>query len=44
MELKHDQGLTRQQFDALVSEIRAIVGDKLKNHEDGDSEPFLFKR
>ena len=24
--------------------IRAIVGDKLKSHEDGDSESFLFKR
>ncbi len=44
MELRQEQRITKQQFDTLVSEIRAIVGDKLKNHRDGDSERFLFKR
>jgi len=41
MELEHDRRLTKKQFEALASEIRAIVGDKLNDHVDGDSESFL---
>lgn len=44
MELKHEEKLTKQEFDTIASEIRAIVGNKLKNHTDGDSERFLLKR
>ena len=44
MELKQERRLTKQEFEALASEIRAIVGDRLKKHRDGDSEQFLFER
>jgi hypothetical protein len=44
MELEHERRLTKEQFEALASKIRAIVGDKLKGHVDGDTESFLFKR
>ena len=44
MELKQEPRLTKQEFEALASEIRAIVGDKLKKHKDGDAEQFLFQR
>jgi hypothetical protein len=44
MELEHERRLTKEQFEALASAIRAIVGDKLKGHVDGDSESFLSKR
>ena len=44
MELKHEERLTKHQFDALVSEIRAIVRNKFDDHTDGDSERLLIKR
>ena len=44
MELKQERRLTKQEFESLASEIRAIVGDKLRSHRDGDSEQFLLQR
>ena len=41
MEPGHDRRMTKEQFEALASEIRAIVGDKLSGHVDGDSDKFL---
>jgi len=43
MELEPPRRLTKEQFDLLAREICEIVGDKLKMHEDGDSEGLLFK-
>ena len=42
MELKQ-QKPTKKEFERIASEIRALVGDKLKNHKDGDAEQSLFK-
>jgi hypothetical protein len=44
MELKQQQKLTREEFERIASEMRALVGDKLKNHKNGDAEPLLFKK
>jgi hypothetical protein len=44
MELKQDQKLTRKEFEKLSAEIRALVGDKLKAHKDGDAERLLFEQ
>jgi hypothetical protein len=43
MEPKQEKKLTREEFDELTSEMRALVGDKLRNHKDGDAERLLFK-
>jgi len=45
MEIKqHSRKLTKEEFDEIASEIRTLVGDKMKNHEEGDAERLLFKR
>ena len=38
-----EEKLTRKEFERLTSEMRALVGDKLRNHKDGDAERLLFK-
>jgi hypothetical protein len=38
-----EEKLTREEFERLTSEMRALVGDKLRNHKDGDAERCLFK-
>jgi hypothetical protein len=43
MEPKQEKKLTREEFDKITSEMRALVGDKLHNHKDGDAERLLFK-
>jgi hypothetical protein len=43
MEPKQEKKLTREEFDKITSEMRALVGDKLRNHKDGDAERLLFK-
>jgi len=40
---KEEKKLTREEFEKLTSEMRALVGDKLRNHKDGDAERYLFK-
>lgn len=35
------QKLTKEEFNKITVDIRSIVGNKLKNHRDGDSEPLL---
>jgi hypothetical protein len=44
MELKQQQKLTREEFDRIASEIRDLVGDKMRNHKEGDAERLLLKR
>jgi len=44
MELKQEQKLTKKEFEKLSAEIRALVGDKLKGHKDGDAERLLFEQ
>ena len=44
MEPKQEEKLTREELESIVSEFRALVGDKLKNHKDGDAERLLFKK
>ena len=45
MELKQEQRkLTKREFERLSSEIRELVGDKLKRHKGGDAERLLFER
>ncbi len=43
MEPKQEKKLTREEFEKLTSEMRTLVGDKLRNHKDGDAERYLFK-
>lgn len=44
MEPKQEkEKLTREEFDRITAEMRALVGDKLRNHKDGDAERLLFK-
>jgi hypothetical protein len=43
MEPKQEQRLSREEFDRISSEIRALIGDKLRGHKDGDAERLLFK-
>ncbi len=44
MELKQEQKLTKKEFEKLSAEIRALVGDKLKGHKDGDAERLVFEQ
>ena len=43
MEPKQEKKLTREEFEKITSEMQALVGDKLRNHKDGDAERLLFK-
>ncbi len=38
-----EEKLTRDELEKITSEIRILIGDKLKNHKDGDAERLLFK-
>lgn len=44
MEPKQEKKLTREELETIVSDFRALIGDKLKDHKDGDAEWLLFKR
>jgi hypothetical protein len=44
MELKQEHKLTQKEFEKLSAEIRALVGDKLKGHKDGDAELLLSEQ
>lgn len=44
MEPKQEAKLTREEFEKISSEIRGLVGGKLKNHKDGDAERLLLKK
>jgi len=39
-----EQKLTKKEFEKLSPEIRALVGDKLKGHKDGDAERLVFEQ
>jgi len=43
MELRQKQRLSKEEFDRLTEDIRSIVGDRFKNHKDGDSELLLLR-
>ncbi|MDG6924954.1 MAG: hypothetical protein JRN09_00215 [Nitrososphaerota archaeon] len=43
MEPRQEKKLTRAEFDKITSQMRALVGDKLCNHKDGDAERLLFR-
>jgi hypothetical protein len=34
---------SRAKLEARVLEFRELLGDKMKNHTDGDAEEFLFR-
>lgn len=38
-----EEKLTREEFDRITAELRALIGDKLRDHKDGDAEEHLFK-
>lgn len=40
---QEEKKLSRAEAEKMVSELRALVGDKLRNHKDGDAERLLFK-
>ncbi len=44
MEPKQAQKLTREEFEKLTSELTALIGNKLKDHKDGDAERLLFRK
>ena len=41
---EQQQKLTREEFDRIASEIRDLVGEKMRNHKEGDAERLLLKR
>lgn len=41
---QEERKLSRVEFERISAELRALVGDKLKDHKDGDAEEFLFKQ
>ncbi|MGA2663967.1 MAG: hypothetical protein ABSF83_03400 [Nitrososphaerales archaeon] len=41
---EQERKLTREEFERLTSEMRALVGGKLRDHKDGDAELRLFKK
>lgn len=43
MEPKQAQKLSREEFEKITSELRALVGDRLRDHGDGDAERLLFR-
>lgn len=43
MELKQEKKLTREEAMKIVDEMADLMGDRMKNHKDGDAERFLFK-
>jgi len=40
---KEGKKLTREEFDGITAELTTLIGDKLRDHEDGDAERLLFK-
>jgi hypothetical protein len=40
---KEGKKLTREEFDRITAELTTLIGDKLRDHEDGDAERLLFK-
>ena len=34
---------SRAELETMILEFRELIGDRLKNHRDGDAEEFLFK-
>ena len=40
---QEEKKLTREEFDKITAEIRAVIGDKLRDHKDGDAERLLFR-
>jgi hypothetical protein len=40
---KEEKKLTRKEFDTITAELTALIGDKLRDHKDGDAERLLFK-
>jgi hypothetical protein len=41
MQAKQEQRITKKEFERLSGEIRELVGNKLKDHKDGDAELSL---
>ena len=41
---QEERKLSRSEFERISAELRALIGDKLKDHKDGDAEEFLFKQ
>ena len=44
MQLKQKRHLSKEEFDKITEDIRDMIGDRLKNHKDGDSERFLLSK
>ncbi len=43
MKMKQKLRPTKEEFENIAAEIRALVGKRLKTHEDGDAEKLLFE-
>jgi hypothetical protein len=41
MQAKQDSKVTKKEFEKLSTELRELVGNKLKGHKDGDAELSL---
>ena len=44
MELEHRKKLTKEEFDRVASEIRALVGNKMMNHKRATRNDYCSKR
>lgn len=44
MEPRQARKLSREEFEKVSSEIRALVGDGLRDHKDGDAEKLLLRK
>ena len=41
MQVKQEEKVTKKEFERISAELRELVGNKLKDHKDGDAELSL---
>lgn len=44
MEPKHARKLSKEEFEKVPSEIRALVGDRVRDHKDGGAQRLLLRK
>ncbi len=38
-----EKKLSREEFEKITAKLTALIGNKLRDHKDGDAEQLLFK-
>jgi hypothetical protein len=44
LELAQERKLNKKEFEKVASELRALIGDAMDGHKDGDAERLLYKK